>query len=176
MGRVIYEDTRQHAGKHDRKHRDFERLGVVLVQMKLDEGDYWEEGSRLTVDTKKDIYELSGNLTQQHARFRRECERAKERGNWLVVLVENVDGVVDIPSLAMWREPHWHYEMRRRKSRKAVKISGKRLAQVCSTMTEKYGVRFRFCKPTESAEMIMRYLEYGKEHSPDEFDHGASGA
>lgn len=40
MRRVIVEDTRQQAGKHDAKHEWWGRNGFTLVRSKLAYGDY----------------------------------------------------------------------------------------------------------------------------------------
>lgn len=160
----IIEDTRQQAGKHDRKHDDFERMGVQLVRSKLPYGDY-AAVPRLSVDTKKDLYELAGNVTQQHARFKAECESARDAGCKLVVLVENVFGITSLQDLATWSEPDRHMQMRIRKSgnRYARRIEGGRIAKACATMECRYGVRFEFCAPEESAERIVQILRGGEE-------------
>ena len=160
MGGTVYEDTRQQAGKHKAKHRWFEAHGVDVVRRKLDFGDYMADGSNVSVDTKKDIYEVASNLTAQHDRFRRECERAAAEGCRLVVLVENRSGVSDLGSLSEWREDADHLSMRVRRSgnRYARRIDGATLSKAMSTMFERYGVRFEFCHPNDSARRICEEL------------------
>ena len=50
----------------------------------------------VTVDTKKDIQELVGNVCgKQHARFRDECILAQNNGIKLYVLVQNDGGLIN---------------------------------------------------------------------------------
>lgn len=158
----IIEDTRQQAGKHSRKHDDFGRMGIQLVRSKLPWGDY-APAPKVSVDTKKDLYELAADVTQQHARFRAECEGARDGGCRLVILVENTHGIQTLQDLAAWREPDRHLQMRVRRSgnRYSRRIEGERIAKACATMECRYGVRFEFCHPNESAGKIMEILEGG---------------
>lgn len=158
----IIEDTRQQSGKHNRKHEEFGRMGITLVRSKLPWGDY-AAVPHVSVDTKKDLYELAGNVTQQHDRFRAECEEAAAHGCKLVILVENNHGIRSLQDLACWREPDTHLQMRIRKShnRYSRRIEGERIAKACATMECRYGVRFEFCAPSESAGRIVEILEGG---------------
>lgn len=158
--RCILEDTRQQAGKHDAKHRGFEQMGITLFRSKLAFGDY-HNPPKVSVDTKKDIYELYQDVTADHERFKRECVAARDAGTLLIVLVENKHGVADVESLARWREPDRHFYMRRQKNARAVPMSGARIAKACSTMGARYGVVFRFCRPEEAAEKIDMFLRWG---------------
>lgn len=51
-------------------------------------GDYMLEGSNISIDTKQDVQEVAGNIGRDHARFVRECDRARAEGYRLVILVE----------------------------------------------------------------------------------------
>lgn len=168
--RALLEDTRQQLAKHNRKHREWDALGVPVVRTKLIVGDYTTVGSSTFVDTKKDIYEIYANMTSEHERFKRECILAHNIGAELVVLVENEDGVTDLDTLSRWTEEPWHFEMRKRKAKaKCVFMTGKRLAKSMATMQERYGVRFEFCTPSEAAERVLRLLsmEGGDLHGND---------
>lgn len=166
MARVIIEDTRQQAGKHGRKHKQFERMGIELVRSKLYVGDYAEAGSIVCVDTKKDIYEIHGNLMQGHTAFRDECDRAVKAGYGLIVLVETTSGVRNLDDLAKWVEPMPHYMARKKKVPHARRWGGKTLACIAASMEQEHGVRFRFCGYEETAQKILDYLEWGKQHGP----------
>ena len=155
----ILEDTRQHAGKHSLKHEGFERDGVKLTRSKLPFGDYCLP-PKVSVDTKKDIYELYQDLTSDHARFKRECEGARDAGVQLIVLVENRHGVRTLQDLAEWMEPIKHLAVRKKRAPRAMRMSGKRLARACATMQERYGVAFRFCSPEESHTKIQMFLKW----------------
>ena len=100
---------------------------------------------------------------RDHERFKREMLTARDLGCRLVVLVENTDGIKSLEDLAEWREPMGHLAMRKRSSKSvtARQIHGSRLAKACKTMEDRYGVRFAFCHPNESAESICRILGGG---------------
>lgn len=160
MGVVI--DSRQQRGKHDHKHEYFEKEGVNTTVCALPFGDYALPPS-VSVDTKKDIYELAQNIDHEHTRFRNELIKAKEMCCSLIILVENDEGVTDLETLAAWRESAKHYNMRRTKSGNmlARRIEGMRLAKACSTMQKKYGVRFLFCHPDDAGRTILELLGEG---------------
>lgn len=85
-------DTRQQAGKHEKKVAAFEEMNIRTVRSKLIVGDYARlDNQTVSVDTKKDIIEMAGNICgKQHERFRAECERARDCGIRLVVLIEEI--------------------------------------------------------------------------------------
>ena len=153
----IVEDTRQQASKHEVKHQCWEAMGVSVVRHELDVGDY-VLAPKVSVDTKRSITELAGNLRNDHERFRSECVRAQENGTVLVVLTENTHGITSVVDLEAWVEPE--YEFRRRRGKKP--YSGKSLARQCRTMTERYGVLFDFCTPEEAAKRVVDLLERGE--------------
>lgn len=164
---VLFEDSRQQKNQHELKREHFEREGWKVERTKLFVGDYMLPGGLVSVDTKRDIYEIAQNLKQQHDRFRRECVRARDAGYSLVILVENEDGVGDLFGLADWIEPEEHFFRRRKKSGGKVKrrYTGTSLYKTCKTMTEKYGVTFEFCSPQDAGARVLSILtggEYGR--------------
>ena len=167
-GLTIIEDTRQQAGKHDEKHEGWAAAGVAVIRSKLAHGDY-ALPPVVSVDTKKDIYEVAMDIDQCHERFRAELKGARDAGTQLVVLVENADGVSSLQDLAGWSESERHFRMRKSKSGnpRARKIEGERLAKACLTMQRKYGVRFEFCRPEEAAARVVQILTRGCEHGDD---------
>lgn len=158
---ALIEDTRQQAGKHRLKHAWFEQHGVTVVRSKLIVGDYMFVGGTVSVDTKKDIYELIADIEQQHERFTDELKTAQELGIELWVLVENKHGVTGLSSLAKWVEPMDHFMMRKKRAANAQRKGGRRFARACETMEERYGVKFAFCHPTDAGEFVLRILEGG---------------
>lgn len=173
---TIYEDTRQQAGKHKVKHDWFAEHGVTLERKHLKTGDYMREGSNVTVDTKASVDEVAANIAAQHKRFKNECERAQADGLRLVVLVENMQGFKEIRDLYRWTNTHCATcHIRRSAScnprgagkcprhKKNKPIQGDRLAASMLTMERKYGVRFEFCKPKDSARRICELLGVGYE-------------
>lgn len=163
---VIKYDSRQKTGKHNEKHAWMIAHGITLVREKLDEGDYQTDGSNVTVDTKQDMDELAANLTRDHSRFARECERARNRGFRLVVLVEE--------SLDPWT---WT-NSRCRKCPLRIKLcchprqrgeacgrygtakptQGNVLAKTMQTMAKDHGVIFDFCSKSETGRRICKWL------------------
>lgn len=71
---MIIIDTRQQANKHKHKETVWAQLGVQTVRSKLIVGDYARlDNLTVSVDTKKDIVEVAGNICgKQHERFRAE--------------------------------------------------------------------------------------------------------
>lgn len=175
----IIEDSRQQSGKHELKRGWWEAHGVTITRRKLDFGDYMTDGGCVSVDTKRNIDEVAQNINgKNHARFKRECQRAQAAGCKLVVLVENREGVRDLDGLRKWTNGHCiACGMRRTGACKPHDTQGKcprhdtrkpiqgvRLAKAMQTMHERYGVAFEFCKPSESARRVCELLgvEYAK--------------
>lgn len=147
---VIQEDTRQQAGKHDIKHDWFAAHGVELVRSKLPFGDYALVPS-VAVDTKKDMEEIAANICgKEHTRFINECKAAKAAGCTLVILVENTVGIRELSQVHTWINPRAIYSKNC--------VQGSRLQKAMETISERYGVRFLFCQPEESAERILAIL------------------
>ena len=159
MLRVIEEDTRQQAGKHEAKREWFEAHGFEVVRTKLYVGDYRFVGGVRCVDTKCSIAELACDIDQQHERFRRELENARGAGYDLTVLVENAHGVRSLADLAAWREPDADFARRRNAKRR---IDGMRLAKACATMADRYGVSWAFCSPSEAGAKVIEILTGGE--------------
>lgn len=146
---IIIEDTRQKNGMHELKHQRFNEMGVELVRNMLPFGDYALPPS-ISVDTKADMAEIASNIGTDHQRFKRECIAAKEAGCQLIILVENTDGISSVDEVHTWINPDVIYRPRA--------ITGERLEKAMKTMCERYGVRFEFCSPEQSAEKIMELL------------------
>lgn len=172
MGGTILTDTRQHAGKHAIKDGWWASHGVSTVRTKLDFGDYMAEGSNVSVDTKRSIAEIAQNINgRNHDRFKRECMRARDAGCRLVILVENRDKVEDVDGVRKWMNDHCRMCGTRRtvhcnpydgqkcpKHSTRKPIQGPRLAKAMSTMSERYGVKFMFCHPRDTARIICELL------------------
>lgn len=177
---VIIEDTRQkvHDGdKHAAKHSWWAAHGVEVERRKLDFGDYMAEGSNRSVDTKRDIYEVMGNLGSEYRRLDHECAAARNAGYRLVFLIEAGEKYADPAELAKVKS---RYCMKCPHGRKAKRISpcnptdpksgcakrggrrkpfqGYQLASRMKMLHDKYGVEFEFCSPFESAKRICELL------------------
>lgn len=153
---------------------------MAVTRAKLDFGDYAAEGSNVSVDTKRSVDEVAQNLVRDHARFRRECERARDAGWRLVVLIEN--GTYSKPSeLHSWTPTHCRlcgFKLNRKcnpksggiciRHRKRKPAQGAQIARAMKTMSERYGVKFEFCKPADAAMRICELL--GVEYDADGAD------
>lgn len=173
MGELIKIDTRQQKGKHEHKNEWWAAHGVPTISIALDFGDYQTDGSNLSIDTKRNVDEIAQNIGgKEHARFRRECQRAAKAGYRLVILIENIEGITGLRDLGAWINGHCRACRffrqgkcnPRELSTKCIKhnkrkpIQGEQLAKAMQTMSNKYGVRFMFCKPERAAETICKLL------------------
>ena len=133
----LIEDSRQKAEKHEIKHNWFASHNVSLFRSKLAFGDY----------ALPPVAAVCGSAREKK-RFREECKLAKECGSKLIVLIEDerVQSVDDLYGKSIWLMS-------------IQIIKGDQLAKAMVTMHERYDVDFMFCKPEDSAEMIMKLLE-----------------
>lgn len=150
----IIEDSRQQYGKHDIKHEFFDEMGVKVVRSKLPFGDY-APIPPVSIDTKRNIDEIASNICgKEHNRFIRECKAARDAGCQLIILVENDIGIEKVSDVYKWINPRVVY------SQKCVQ--GPRLQKAMETISERYGVEFRFCKPKDAGRIILEIMEaYG---------------
>lgn len=128
-------------------------------------GDY-QIASRgdIVIDTKKDVVELAMDVFRDHRRFRAECALAQESGIQLIVLVEeelprDIDGH---PRLDLWKSPRFKTSTaHHRRGDPVTRADPARLRKALITMTQKYGVQFRFCAKRHTGQLIMQYLTGG---------------
>lgn len=142
---VLYEDTRQQAGKHKNIHAYCEQAGIKIIRQALNVGDYQIAGKgNISVDTKQSVLELAGNVFQEHRRFRDECVRAQECDIQLIVLIEE-----QLPGgrLVNWRPPVG-----------SVRFDPATLRKAMITMQQEYGVKFRFCDGRSTGKQLVEYL------------------
>lgn len=189
----IAADTNQfngiHLKNHVLKHAQIEELGGSVHKLPLPFGDYclitrqMEEtiirrGSKLkkadliadikcSIDTKKDIQEVCGNLCgKAHARFRDEAILAQKMGAKFIVLIE--DGAFkSIDDVEKWQNPRaqWYYMQKARQAKgfkaklpKAPPTSGKTLAKAMRSMSEKYNIEWQFCNAQDTGARIIDIL------------------
>lgn len=125
-----------------------DRKGVPYRVEKLDVGDYMMEGGTITIDTKKDLEELSRNLMNRadHARFLKEVRRANAAGLKLVILCRHGGKVRSIPDVASWNS-------------KYSGVSGRALMDEIYRVHIAYGVDFVFCTKPGTAKKILEILK-----------------
>lgn len=125
----------------------------------------------VAVDTKKDLQEIISNICgAQHDRFRDECLLAQNNGIKMYVLIEDDGGYCDkkqtiynkpvtcIEDLFSWKNPRlFIWQKGKQKYPSATK--GQTLAKAMLSMELKYGVKFEFCKKSESGKRVIELLE-----------------
>lgn len=170
---TIIEDTGQKIGQHDNIADYLRTAGIILRRQKLNTGDYIL-APRISVDTKQGMEEVYGNIVQDHDRFKAECVRAMEDGTQLYILIENTDGLTCLEDVEHWHNARvdeyynkYSFALAARRHGKTIRIPSppvpnSRLITMMETMTERYGVRWLFCRPEETGERIVQILTCGE--------------
>lgn len=133
----------------------------------MDTADYMIEGQpNIVVDRKQNLDEICANLTYKGkkanenggkgipsnvARFRREVRRAYEDKIKLVVLIEHGGNIKSLADVAAW-------------SGSRSGISGRKLVDEMDRLSAAYGVEWQFCGKSETAEKILKILNYKGEN------------
>lgn len=184
MKPVIIHDTRDKPGKHENVDRYLAEQGYQIVRSKLYVGDVsLLHDQRTCIDLKQGLGEVEGNLTSQHERFRRECQKAQEAGIRLIVLAEE-PGIQELDGVRGWRNPRrsrWNKIDREHSCGRMLHIhisprppiDGKIMADIMETMTERYGVEWQFCGKNQTGERICEIL--GLAHGPSMPESSGSG-
>lgn len=152
----IIEDTGQKVHQHDIKNNDFVNMGISVIRNKLPFGDY-ALPPKVAVDTKKNMEEIAGNICgarTEHTRFKNECIKARDAGCKLYFLIENDVGITSIDEVHNWINPRVIYNQNC--------VQGERLEKAMKTMRDRYGCEFLFCKPEESASIVIKLLTGGE--------------
>lgn len=154
---ILIEDTRQQEGKHKNISLYCQRHGIELVRKKLEVGDYAFPDGKIAVDTKENCLEIASNVcSSDHKRFKAECIRSQEIGIQLIVLIEEQ---VPFGQIDLWEVPTWRTSGKyHRFGDPMTLIEPKTLAKAMQTMTDKYGVKFRFCHRRETPRKLIKYL------------------
>ena len=167
---VIYEDTRQQAGKHEQKRQWFAAHGIEVIRKKLDAGDYAADHSNILVDTKRSLSEVAMDVGRDHDRFVREMVRARDAGCRLVVLVEVGSPYKTTQDLTRWTNDackRCDYYKRclcdpkaggRCKKYRRKPMRGTTVARIIETLESEYGCRFEYVNPRYSARRICEIL------------------
>lgn len=144
----IIVDSREQKYSHVTDY--FDSQNIKWYRSKLICGDYQNPlNPMVIIDRKKDLQEVAGNVCQQHDRFVRELELAKELGYKLIVLVEEPN-ITSLSEVVTW------YNWRRKKNPKAV--SGKTLHKIMLTMSQKYDMVWEFTTKGNCGKRIVELL------------------
>lgn len=95
-------------------------------------------------------------MSKDHRRFRAECQRAKDAGIQLIILVEETPpyDMVDL-----WEVPRWKTSNQfHRYGDPMTRVDPRVFRKALETMTERYGVKFRYCTRRQSPRNVIRYL------------------
>ena len=151
VGRLnIIVDTREKIDKNLHVTNYFDSQDIKWYRSKLICGDYQNPEKPMTIiDRKQSLQEVAGNVCQQHERFVRELELAKELGFKLLILVEDPH-ITNLLGVCSW------YNFRRRNNPKA--ITGKTLYKIMKTMEDKYGIEWKFTTKSNCGKTIVELL------------------
>lgn len=148
----IIVDTREKKYAHIAAY--FQEKGVEVIHEKLDVGDYMTgHDSKISVDRKQNLAEICSNLSHSRRRFEAECQRAKEAGIKLVVLVEHSSRIKRLEDVAGWKNP--------RLKESPYALSGLRLSYLMLQLAMKYGVEWQFCDKRSTGKKIIEILSRG---------------
>lgn len=148
---TIQIDTREKARAITKIIAEFDKHGIVHYNSKLYVGDYMSlDNPRLIIDRKQNLFELCGNVCQQHKRFRDEIERANKAGIKLIFLCEHGRGIKVLDDVRNWINP--------RLEKSPLAVSGERLYKTLSTMQAHYDIEFLFCNKNETGRKIIELL------------------
>lgn len=173
---IILVDTLEKKNKHITDA--FEAACISWRPLRLKQGDYMKNGvDATTIDRKSGLQEVYGNLIgKEHARFKRECDRAMEAGQRLIVLVEThyeerhkwcvckEPEIKTLEDVHKWRNPRekLFYSspqliINGRKPRPPV--SAKQLQKIMETMAAEHGVEWMFVRSEDCGKKIIEILK-----------------
>ena len=169
MAKIVLQDSREKRKYHDNILHGLTERGIKVERTKLYVGDYTlPTNQSVCIDVKQNMLEVYANIISDHARFVRECKRAQEAGVHLVVLCEQ-SGISTVHDVAAWINPRMTKWTKLRDAHKAGKrmneplnpyppVSSERLAKAMQTISERYGVEWRFCAKSETVNVICEVL------------------
>lgn len=144
---IIYElDTRNQKDSYVTNY--FDKHNIKWIRNKLYSGDVkLLNDTKVIIDLKANLEEIAHNLcnTKEHARIRREIDRAKEIGCEQFIFLIKEDKIKTIEDLQHWTS-------------KRTKVKGSTLLKIFITMKQRYGVRFIIVPKKEMGKMIIKLL------------------
>ena len=146
---IIQIDTREKARAIQQIRAEFDKQGIKTITSKLYIGDYARTDNLTTViDRKQNLNELAGNIIEK--RFHAEIQRAHDTGVKIIFLIEHGGSVSDLVDVLFWNNP--------RKKESPRCISGEHLYKSMTTLAERYGVEWQFCKKADTGKRIIEIL------------------
>lgn len=144
-------DSREKARAIQKILAEFESQGIKHFVSKLPVGDYINlDNPKIAIDRKQSLAEVAVNVGQDHARFKRELERAQEYGIHLIFLVEHGGTIKTLEDVQNWNNP--------RLKEHPLALTGPRLYKIMLTMQNKYGIEWLFCDKRCTGKRIIELL------------------
>lgn len=149
-------DSREKARAIQKILAEFENQGIKHFVSKLPVGDYINlDNPKIAIDRKQSLAEVAVNVGQDHARFKRELERAQEYGIHLIFLVEHGGSIKTLEDVQNWNNP--------RLKEHPLALTGTRLYKIMLTMQNKYGIEWLFCDKRCTGKRIIEILSSNTE-------------
>ena len=161
---VVTDEVREVINRRGSKLKKMDLLGVT----------------KRSVDTKYGMQEIYGDIIgKQHERFRDECILAQQNGIDFYVLIESAPEVACFADIRRWNNWQQICAYCKRHGIKTGKgmmeriedfvahggqkppVGGEQLYKTMVTVSERYGVKWRFCKKERCGEAIAWLLEKG---------------
>lgn len=143
---MIIVDSREKKNQHILDY--FDRAGEQYQIRALSTGDYMlESHPGITIDRKRDLQELAGNICTADHRFWREARRSHEEGLKMIVLIEEgrIQSINDVPN---WKS-------------KYSKVTGRMLYNEIFRLHVAYQIEFLFCDRQSTGKRILEILRNG---------------
>ena len=138
--------------------------------------------TKRSIDSKFGMTEIYGDLIgKQHPRFRDECILAQQNGIDFYVLIESapeVSCLEDVKSWKNWKQLLAYCRRNHIKTGQGMMdriadyvahggqkppVDGEQLYKTMKTVSEKYGVKWKFCRPDRCGAAILWLLERGSD-------------
>lgn len=141
---MILIDTREKKFDHIKDYFDAHEIPYKMQLLLC--GDYMrDDRPGLSIDRKRNLEEISGNLCTPENRFWREMRRARDQGIHMVVLIEHGGQIKSLDDVRKW---HSKYS----------KVSGTQLRAEMIRISLAYDVEFQFCTKVSTGRRIMEIL------------------
>ena len=141
---MILIDTREKKFDHIKDYFDAHEIPYKMQLLLC--GDYMrDDRPGLSIDRKRNLEEISGNLCTSENRFWREMRRARDQGIHMVVLIEHGGQIKSLDDVRKW---HSKYS----------KVSGTQLRAEMIRISLAYDVEFQFCAKVSTGRRIMEIL------------------
>lgn len=155
---IIEMDTRNQKDNYVTDYLD--KQGIKWIRNKLYAGDVkLVNSTRIIIDLKKDLLEISGNLTgaKEHERIKREIARAKEIGCERFIFLIKEQKIKSIEEVSNW-------------SSNRTKVKGETLMKIMKTMSERYKVEFIFTTKENAGAKVIELLRGGVNYDVSEIN------